>query len=144
MSYFIKMNEMQFLLKKIFENYNLPVQDLYSNVLSFISKKEYKKLIMLKEYKKYVNDKNIRLTIGNLHKDLYFYFLNKVEKEIKSIKPDVVTRYQKKNNIISTSNKKLNELNELLNDYKCKISRINYIIFRSPSLYAIKFIAYNN
>ena len=140
MGYLVKMNEMQFLLKKIFESYNLPVQDLYSNVLSFISKKEYKKLIMLKEYKKYVNEKNIRLTIGNLHKDLYFYFLNKVEKEIKSIKPDVVTRYQKKNNIISTSNKKLNDLNELLNDYKCKISRINYIIFRNPALYAIRFI----
>lgn len=141
MSYLVKMNEMQFLLKKIFESYNLDIQDLYSNTLSFISKKEYKKLIMLKEYKKYVNEKNIRLTIGNLHKDLYYHFLNKVEKEIKSIKHNVVvTRYQKKNNIVSTSNKKLNELNELLNDYKCKISRINYIIFRSPALYAIKFI----
>ena len=140
MSYLVKMNEMQFLLKKIFENYNLPVQDLYSNVLSFLSKKEYKKLIMLKEYKKYVNEKNIRLTIGNLHKDLYFHFLKKVEKEINSIKSDVVSRYQKKNNIVSINNKKLNELNELLNDYKCKISRINYIIFRNPTLYAIRFI----
>nr|UZT28884.1 putative helicase [Nucleocytoviricota sp.]UZT29236.1 hypothetical protein [Nucleocytoviricota sp.] len=96
MSYLVKMNEMQFLLKKIFENYNLPVQDLYSNVISFISKKEYKKLIMLKEYKKYVNQKNIRLTIGNLHKDLYFYFLNKVEKEIKSIKPMLLLDIKKK------------------------------------------------
>lgn len=129
---------MQFLVKKIFLTYNL--QDLHSNVLSFISKKEYKKLIMLFEYKKYVNEKKIRVTIGNLHKDLYFHFLNKVIKEINSIPPYVVTRYQKKNNIISYNNKKLIELNELVNDYKYKISRINYIIFRNPTLYAIRFM----
>ena len=55
MSYLIKINEMQFLVKKIFQTYNL--QDLYINTLSFISKKEYKKLIMIKEYKKYINVK---------------------------------------------------------------------------------------
>ena len=141
MNYLTKMNEMQFLLKKLFENYNLHIQDLYINILSFIPKKEYKKLIIKNDYKKYVNEKKIRLTIGNLHKDLYYHFLNKIEKEINSIKPNVVTRYQKKNNIVSDNNKKLEQLNELLNDYKCKISRINYIIFRNPALYyAIRFI----
>ena len=132
------MNEMQFLVKKIFQTYNL--QDLYINTLSFISKKEYKKLIMLKEYKKYINEKKIRLTFGNLHKDLYFHFLNKIKKEISFINLDVVNPCQKKNNFIITNNNKLNQLNELLNDYKFKISRINYIIFRNPSLYAIKFL----
>ena len=72
------------------------LQDLYINTLSFISKKEYKKLIMLKEYKKYINEKKIRLTIGNLHKDLYFHFLNKIKKEISFINLDVVNPCQKK------------------------------------------------
>ena len=132
------MNEMQFIVKKIFQSYNL--QDLYSNTLSFISKKDYKKLIMLKEYKKYINEKKIRFTIGNLHKDLYFHFIKKIDKEINSINPNVITRFQKKNNIDSDNNRKLNQLNELLVDYKCKISRINYIIFINPALYAIRFI----
>ena len=60
--------------------------------------------------------------------------------KINSIKPDVVIRYQKKNNFISSNNKKVDELNELLNDYKFKISRINYIISRNPALNAIRFI----
>ena len=140
MSYLVKMNEMQFLLKKIFESYNLHIQDLYSNTLSFISKKEYKKLIMLKEYKKYINEKKIRFTIGNLHKDLYYHFIKKINKEIKSIKHNVITKFQEKNNIDSDNNRKLNQLNELLVDYKCKISRINYIIIRNPALYSIKYI----
>tara|TARA_B110000027_G_C15998055_1_gene246202 strand:+ start:297 stop:698 length:402 start_codon:yes stop_codon:yes gene_type:complete len=132
------MNEMQFIVKKIFQNYNL--QDLCNYTLSFIPKKEYKKMIILNDYKKYLKEKNIRLTLGNLHKDLYFHFVKKINEEINNVKPNTVTRLQKKNNIVSGNNKKLKELDDLLKEYKSKISRINYIIFRNPTLYSIKYI----
>ena len=138
MNYLTKMNELQFIIKKLFQNYNL--QDLLSNTLSFLSKKDYEKFIILHDYKKYLKEKNIRFTIGNLHKDLYFYFIKKINKEINNVKPTRITRFQKKNNIDSDNDRKLNQLNELLVDYKCKISRINYIIFRNPALYSSKYI----